>query len=289
MGYKGGNWELLSYQMAWAADELNRGYYDWRGRGIAPITWKDGTVTWYDPSLNAATAGLHYFFSRQVGKDRWQEWVGTGEGSFIATYRSLFGDPSKYSVEPLIPADTEVPDLSLPWAQGELWYFTGGPHGAWEDGSAWAALDFVPAEDGYGCQVSSAWARAAAPGLVIYSRDGEVVVDLDMDGHEETGWVLFYLHIATKDRVPVGTRVERGDPIGHPSCEGGLSDALHLHIARKYNGEWIAADGPLPFVLSGWRAHASDKQYDGTLTRGREQRTACECRIQDFNGLINDR
>jgi LasA protease len=289
MGYKGGGWELLSLQVAWAADELNKGYYDWRGRGMAPISWRDGTVTRYDPGLNAATAGLHYFFSLKSGKRQWETLVGEGSDSFIATYRRLFGDPAQHAIEPLIPAGTTQPALSLPWPEGELWYFTGGPHGGWEDGSAWAALDFVPDEGPLGCRVASSWAAAAAPGRVIYSQDGEVVIDLDADGHQETGWVLFYLHVADQDRIPVGTRVETGDRIGHASCEGGLAEATHLHIARRYNGEWMAADGPIPLVLSGWQAHTSGKPYEGTLTRGKKVRTACECRDQKYNGLVADR
>jgi hypothetical protein len=47
-----------------------------------------------------------------------------------------------------------------------------------------------------------------------------------------------------------------------------------VHIARKYNGEWIAADGPIPFVLSGWRAIADERNYYGSLVRGVEQVTS---------------
>lgn len=287
LGYKGSGWELFSRQLAWAADELNRGYYDWRGRGMNLQTWGDGTATRYAPTLNAATAGLQRFFALNATKSRWKRWVGDGPESFLETYRRLFGDPAQYAIEPLIPADTPLPSLSLPWSRGELWYFTGGPHGAWNEGSAWAALDFVSDEGYLGCQVASWWATAAAPGLVIYSQDGEVLLDLDGDGHEQTGWVLFYLHVAGEGRVPVGTRVKQGDRIGHPSCEGGFSESTHLHLARKYNGEWIAADGPLPFVLSGWQAHSTGVSYEGTLTRGQEVRTACECRKPEFNGLVN--
>ncbi len=46
MGYKGGGWELLSYQLAWAADQLNRGYYDWRGRGISLISSTATVTAW---------------------------------------------------------------------------------------------------------------------------------------------------------------------------------------------------------------------------------------------------
>jgi hypothetical protein len=47
-----------------------------------------------------------------------------------------------------------------------------------------------------------------------------------------------------------------------------------VHIARKYNGEWIPADGPLAFNLSGWVAHYGDEPYKGTLTRFSETVTA---------------
>jgi LasA protease len=281
---------LYSYAaLSQAANRLNEGYYDWRGRGVTFITWGDGTITRYAPTLNAATAGLQYYFARGYSRADWEVLVGDGPGSFIETYRQLFGDPAQYAVEPLISADTEAPTFVLPWPKGDLWYFTGGPHGGWGEGSAWCALDFVPDEGYLGCQAASSFATAAAPGLVIHSQDGEVMVDLDGDGHEQTGWVLFYLHVASQDRVPVGTYVKQGDPIGHPSCEGGAAEVSHLHIARKYNGEWIAADGPLPFVMSGWQFHSSGTSYDGTATRAGEERSSCECWTPDFNGLVADR
>ena len=85
-----------------------------------------------------------------------------------------------------------------------------------------------------------------------------------------------FLHIATAKRVPLGEWLEPNDKIGKPSCEGGVSTGTHLHFARKYNGEWILADGPLAFNLDGWIAHAGDKPYAGTLTRAGETITASE-------------
>ncbi|MCA1954005.1 MAG: hypothetical protein LDL12_02540, partial [Anaerolinea sp.] len=52
-----------------------------------------------------------------------------------------------------------------------------------------------------------------------------------------------------------------------PSCEGGQATGTHVHIARKYNGEWVLADGPLAFNLDGWVAHNGEAAYLGTLTR----------------------
>jgi hypothetical protein len=100
------------------------------------------------------------------------------------------------------------------------------------------------------------------------------MVDLDGDGYEQTGWAILYMHIASKDRVPAGTWLATDDKIGHPSCEGGVSNGTHVHIARKYNGEWVLAEGPLPFVLSGWQAYAGNAPYLGYMTRGDQVVTA---------------
>jgi hypothetical protein len=74
------------------------------------------------------------------------------------------------------------------------------------------------------------------------------------------------------------------DNVGHPSCEGGQATGTHVHIARKYNGEWILADGPLPFVLSGWQLHAGEANYQGTMTRGDE--TVISSVVGDFLSRI---
>ena len=90
----------------------------------------------------------------------------------------------------------------------------------------------------------------------------------DGDGYEGTGWELLYMHLENRDRVPVGTVVRAGDRLGHPSCEGGVANATHLHLARKYNGEWISADGTLPYVLDGWVSAGLGREYDGYLMQG---------------------
>ena len=99
---------------------------------------------------------------------------------------------------------------------------------------------------------SDAWVVALADGLIVRSGNGAVIQDLDSDGFEQTGWTVLYLHIETRDRVEVGVKLKAGERIGHPSCEGGVSNGTHVHLARRYNGEWIAADGQIPFNLDGW-------------------------------------
>ena len=115
-----------------------------------------------------------------------------------------------------------------------------------------------------------------------------VIQDTDWDGYVGTGWVVLYMHMATQDRVEVGTYLEVGDRIGHPSCEGGVSFASHLHLARRYNGLWIAADDTRwPMNLSGWTAQQGSQQYEGTLHKDLEVKTACEC-WEELNGITHE-
>ena len=113
---------------------------------------------------------------------------------------------------------------------------------------------------------------------MVRSRYGVVALDLDLDGYEQTGWVLIYLHLAAQDRVPEGTLVHTGERLGHPSCEGGVATGTHLHLAWKYNGQWLAAFGSRPMVLSGWRVESAGKPYDGWLVKGTRRIEACACR-----------
>jgi hypothetical protein len=89
--------------------------------------------------------------------------------------------------------------------------------------------------------------------------------------------VIFFFHIAEFERIAQGLTVEAGALLGHPSCEGGQATGTHVHIARRYNGEWIPAAGAIPFVMDGWVAAYGAAAYDGTLTRGSTVVPACTC------------
>jgi len=261
--YTDGDRVGLYRQLSWAANQLNRGYYLWKVNGLSYYALADGGMTPADGTINAGTAGVQLLMAALYDRAAWDKAV-SPKGLF-ATYQAMFGYPFDLAIEPLIPLDLTQPSMQLPFEPGVVWSFTGGPHGGWGDGSAWAAIDFAPAPGEYQCSVSNDWATAVASGLVIRSETGLVVLDLDGDGLEQTGWTVLYLHIASADRVPAGTTVEVGDRIGHPSCEGGVSNGTHLHLARRYNGEWIPADGSVPFNLDGWISRGSGVEYNGTL------------------------
>ncbi|MGC8856986.1 MAG: LysM peptidoglycan-binding domain-containing protein [Anaerolineae bacterium] len=276
LGLLDANHAGLYRQLTWAANELNRGYYLWRANAVSTWVLADGTVIPIAPTINAGTAAVQAFFARQDDQATWQKDV--GPFGLFQTYYFLFGNPFDLAIEPLLPAGLSQPHMTLPFERGVIWAFTGGPHGGWDTGSAWAALDFAPVGETQGCYTSDAWVTAVANGLIVRSGDGAVLQDLDNDGYEQTGWVIFYMHVESRDRVQAGTYVYTGDRIGHPSCEGGVSKGTHLHLARKYNGEWIPADGNLPFILDGWVSSGNGNEYDGFLKRGAQT-------LEAWNGI----
>jgi len=269
IGIKVASRKGLYHQLAWAADNLNRGYYMWRVNGVAAWLLADGSVIPIPPTINAGTAGVQHFFSQLNDRVNWDRAV-SANGLF-ATYSALFGYPFDYTFEPILPPDLTQPVLQLPFETGVTWAFTGGPHGGWGSGSAWAALDFAPRLEILGCMQSNAWEVAVADGLIVRASDGAVVQDLDGDGFEGTGWTILYMHVESRERVQPGTYLLAGERIGHPSCEGGYSTGTHLHLARRYNGEWIPADQAIPFVLDGWVSSGLGNEYDGYLLK--EDRT----------------
>jgi LasA protease len=263
LGLASDYWVDLYLQFSYAANILNDGYYRWRQGDLIEFELEDGSIIRPDPWQNAGTVALQYFFSQILDVNAFHHAI--GPNGFIQTYTALFGDP--WSIEPHIPGSLTQPAFELPFIPKTTWAYTGGPHTAWGNMEPWAALDFAPPSEAGGCGISAEPTTAVADGLVVRDGDGILVLDLDQDGDERTGWVIFYLHIADAGRVPVGTSVSAGDPLGFPSCEGGRSTGTHIHIARKFNGEWIVADGVIPFDLAGWTPIRGEEPYEGWLVR----------------------
>jgi murein DD-endopeptidase MepM/ murein hydrolase activator NlpD len=258
----------LYLQLTWTANALNRGYYLWRVNGLPGWSFSDGKYATPNPNLNAGTAAVQNFFADLDDSEKWSQDVG-GIGLFLS-YWVLFGNPFNYAYEPVLPEGLEQPSMNLPFESGEIWSFTGGPHGGWDSGSSWAALDFAPPGDTSTCLASGSWVTAIADGLILRASNGAVLQDLDNDGYEQTGWTVLYMHIDSYGRIQPGQYIYAGNRIGHPSCEGGLANGTHVHLARRYNGEWIPADGAIPFILDGWESEGNGIEYDGYLKRDEE-------------------
>ncbi len=286
----------LYKQLAWTANQLNAGYYGWKYKDAKTIEFEDGTRLRFANNLNAGTVGVQYFFSLQSTYPSWL--LAVGIDGLYKTYASFFGDPFLGPVDILVPTGLEQPILALPFPAGQMWFFTGGSHGGWGSDSAWAAIDFAPPDDrpenSAACYVSEFWATAVAPGVITRSADGVVVLDLDGDGDETTGWTILYLHMASAGRVASGVSVNRGDQIGHPSCEGGFSNGTHMHMARRYNGEWIPVNCDIcketystpPFVMSNWTFFGlTNQEYQGYMLNNGDRREAEQGRLTPINRI----
>lgn len=290
------NSEGFYKQLSWAANELNRGYYAWKYRGMAILTFEDETRLVFNPALNAGTVAIQYYLSLD-GKPYsiWNNEVSVG--GFYTTYVRYFGDPFIDSIEPLVPNNIQQPPLTLPFETDIEWRYTGGPHGGWGTGSAWGALDFAPSSERPSetfCYIAIEWVVAVAPGTIARTGDGVLVLDLDADGDESTGWTINYLHLTIDDSITAGLRVNTGDRLGRTSCAGGFSTATHLHISRRFNGEWLPADCQncineliIPnFEMGGWRTIGiEDQYYQGFMINNEQQIQAEQGREVDTNRI----
>jgi murein DD-endopeptidase MepM/ murein hydrolase activator NlpD len=229
---------------------------------------------------NAGTVAVQYLIGQLVSHKDFDQ--AAGPSGFAQTYYALWGNPfAQGDSADVIPGELIQPEMSLPFAANQQWALTGGPHPGWGTNLPWSALDIAPPEGETHCANSERWVTAAAPGVVVRANDHAVVLDLDGDGYEQTGWVLFHFHMAERDLITSGKSVKTGDLLGHPSCEGGQATGTHVHLARKYNGEWIPADGIIPgvvpFDLGGWIPQRGPAPYLGRLTRLGAWVEACTC------------
>jgi len=255
-------------QISYASDLLNDGFYRYFNGEMTNIEHRDGTIENIDPWQNSATVALQNYFSLLMDVDEYAQAI--GPDGYAKTFIDLFGDPWQRDTT-VLPGSLTQPDLVLPFSPDTVWAYTGGPHTAWGTRKPWAAIDFAPPSKTQGCVETEQFAISIADGVVARIDVGTVMLDLDGDGDERTGWVILYLHIAEAGRVKLGDVVKKGDIIGNPSCEGGNATGTHAHMARKYNGQWIpAASSVLPFKMNGWVPVDGERPYEGLLVRGNQ-------------------
>lgn len=166
----------------------------------------------------------------------------------------------------------------LPFANGEPWHLTSGPHyDPRSKNRVRYALDFAPKKVIH-CPGGSPNEEAHV--VAVY--DGEVVIVGDEDDPSDKNHSVVeiehvlpdgrkvrsgYMHL---DNIPVeeGQQVKKGEVLGNPSCEfppGGGTSGVHLHAyAEDENGKPISIDG---IVLSGWETVADEPNYDGWMRK----------------------
>lgn len=271
----------LQPALSWLATTLNAAFYAMRQGGAATVALPHGG-TW---TAVGPTGAGHAAVAAALAQLDGTGDLATRLAEFAALHAHWFGPLQAHA-----PAGTpSFPPLLVPWSEGETWHFTGGPHESWGAGTPLGAVDFAPPSP-RGCAVAAERVIASAPGVVAVSRDGYVLLDLDGDGYAGTGPVVQYLHLADAGRVPAGTRVAAGDPLGHPSCEGGFATGSHVHVARRYDGEWLpVAGGAAPLALSGWRFDGGVRPYEGRMVHDAlGTRSALKRRNGEATGVPSD-
>lgn len=190
---------------------------------------------------------------------------------------------------------------ALPFATGEQWWITSGPHADGLSDGVRYALDFAPSTP-IACPGSEPYrekfVRAIGDGVVTVSGNendpddkNHSIVELDHGNTFTTG----YMHL-DEIQVEVGQKVEQGDPLGFASCEspaGGGTGGIHSHVYAELGDKPIEIDR---VVLSGWTISATEGNYQGVMEKAGEQaRTADRRRcgpsqetIDECGGIRND-
>ena len=137
LGYENFRNKGMFLQFGWAINQLSTGYYGWRNGKLTQITFEDGTRYQLDPSLNAGTVAIMYYFSKQHSLNEWLRIIDPNSG-FALFYANMFGDPWSRAdgAGPIYPPSLAQPEMTLPFEMNTEWAYTGGPHSAWGDEGA---------------------------------------------------------------------------------------------------------------------------------------------------------
>lgn len=271
-----------------AADHLNEAYAARRFGGRDAVLLADGQSVRVGPDLNAGSFAVLSLLSTDVTAADWPALA--APSALWSVWHDLYGDePLYYNTSPVEWSELPPFPLRLPFAEGAVWYFVEGPASPRGRGGPRASVAFAPPPAAAaGCTPSAAWALAAAGGTVVRSDALGVIIDSDDDRFVGSGWSITYRHLAPEERIPEGTTVRAGEPIGHPSCADGPATVTRVSLARRYNGAWVPADmAAAPLVLDGWAALAGALDGEGLLIRAdANARRAGTAKVDASNGVV---
>lgn len=162
--------------------------------------------------------------------------------------------------------------LSLPWAKGQAWRITGGPHANDGSGRPWSSLDFNGPNAGGSYRV-----RAAAAGVV--TRPCRNLVQIK----HGNGWKTSYYHLA-HIKVRAGQHVKRGQVLGFTSTKagcGGSATGPHVHFGLKHWNHWVDIEG---LKIGGWVVRESSQEYVGWMVHSGTWKYAPGSRLRNYGG-----
>lgn len=247
------------------------------------VTFADGASSPFVFDNNPASNAVQFVLASHLQQSNWQRLAQKNDAEgFVATYRRLFPEsdpldnsnriqPDAIAPKELLQAAAAPPTLlKFPFAAGETWRISGGPHaynGCTDN--VFSAIDFAPL--GYsGCSdpvAEDRWITAAAGGTVNAVTCGGCNVSID----HGNGWGTRFYHVANP-QVAKGEKISADTVIGNPSCApvgiscgacGGSNTGVHQHIDLRYNGAFVAMEGT---QFEGWTVHG-EACYQGYLEK----------------------
>lgn len=241
--------------------------------------WETGTLV--IPGTLQEDAQVFLYVAQRQGSTWSAALEGSSDFALLAEqgHAALLGTPSAELLATTTASATGdgSASLSLPWADGESWRLTGGPHSY--DGSKngrWSSLDFAGPKPGMSVKV-----RAARAGIVV--RPCANLIQVRHSG----GWTTSYYHV--KDiAVRAGQSVARGAFLGYTSTAakcGGRATAPHVHFSLLKNGSYINIAG---HTIGGWTVREGSLPYQGCLVKGDKQRCVPNGSIYN-SGSVGDK
>jgi len=264
LGYADAATRGLDAQIRWGVRELFRGVRDY---GVLDtLLLRDGRTIPVPAGTNLGGYAILRLVAQTGDEATLDRLQGSGEGSFVATYRRLFGEDPRQPLTGL-PAPAAAPFLTQPYTgdyevtsvydhQGPFLSPDGRivPHMGEEapglpyDGhNGWDfALDV------------GAPVVAAADGTVIWagaSNDGCGWPALGVILDHGNGYRTLYWHLSRVD-VEVGRQLRRGEVLGLGGASG-CAEGPHLHLAVYYLGRQTDPEGWCGGGADPWAQHAA--------------------------------
>ncbi|PIR92111.1 hypothetical protein COU01_03555, partial [Candidatus Falkowbacteria bacterium CG10_big_fil_rev_8_21_14_0_10_44_15] len=150
-----------------------------------------------------------------------------------------------------------IPNLKLPFPNGETWSITTGYGGsAYHSGHDYYAIDFnLPGDSDLNKQI-----LAVASGNVIFA-DWKDEYGWTVDIDHGSGYTSRYAHL--NEKPVVSGSVNQGQEIGKCGMSGGTSTGPHLHFVLYYNGQSVKPEpmsGYTNFLEGG--SYTSDNYFN---------------------------
>jgi len=240
--------------------------------------WAFGLLTVRAPDGLHAEPDIRLFLAYQDGED-WRVLLENTREFDVALSRVPTGvmpEAARSMLTAGLNAPRAAADLGLPYAVGETWTLTGGPHpnGAGTESRPWSAIDLAFPGSGVGK------VRATDGGIAWVPSDCPNLIRIDHPG----GWRTGYYHVVNI-RVSNAQVVQRGQWIadeGMATGCGGFASGPHLHLSlRQYDPNSYGYPDTQTFVniggnvFGGWRVQDGNSTYQGCMRRLRDGFTAC--------------